>query len=70
MRPDEALAFLKKGAAQIVSEAELREKLALGRPSGSSSGSIPRLPTFTLVTMLCCESFDNFRTSDIKQFSL
>src|SRR6202040_2667711 len=32
MRPDEALAFLKKGAAQIISEAELREKLALGQP--------------------------------------
>jgi tyrosyl-tRNA synthetase len=32
MRPTEALAFLKKGAAQIISEAELREKLALGRP--------------------------------------
>jgi tyrosyl-tRNA synthetase len=32
MRPDEALAFLKRGAAQIISEAELREKLALGRP--------------------------------------
>src|SRR2546421_8119850 len=32
MPPDEALAFLKKGAAQIISEAELREKLALGRP--------------------------------------
>ena len=32
MRPDEALAFLKKGAAQIISEAELREKLAIGRP--------------------------------------
>ncbi len=32
MRPDEALAFLKEGAAQIISEAELREKLALGRP--------------------------------------
>ncbi|MEY2601081.1 MAG: tyrosyl-tRNA synthetase [Verrucomicrobiota bacterium] len=32
MRPDEALAFLKKGTAQILSEAELREKLALGRP--------------------------------------
>jgi len=31
MRPDEALAFLKKGAAQIISETELREKLALGR---------------------------------------
>jgi tyrosyl-tRNA synthetase len=32
MRPTEALAFLKKGAAQIISEAELGEKLALGRP--------------------------------------
>ena len=32
MRPDEALALLKKGSAQIISEAELREKLALGRP--------------------------------------
>jgi tyrosyl-tRNA synthetase len=32
MRPDEALALLKKGTAQIISEAELREKLALGRP--------------------------------------
>src|SRR5437868_8501044 len=32
MQPDEALAFLKQGAAQIISENELREKLALGRP--------------------------------------
>src|SRR3982750_4612056 len=32
MRPDEALAFLKQGAAQVISEDELREKLALGRP--------------------------------------
>jgi tyrosyl-tRNA synthetase len=32
MRPDEALVFLKKGTAQIISEAELRAKLALGRP--------------------------------------
>src|SRR5438552_7496479 len=31
MRPDEALASLKQGAAQIISESELREKLALGR---------------------------------------
>src|SRR6059036_465542 len=29
---DEALALLRKGAAQIISEAELRETLALGRP--------------------------------------
>lgn len=32
MQPEEALNFLKKGAAQIISEAELRDKLALGRP--------------------------------------
>ena len=32
MQPDEALAFLKQGAAQIISEDELRQKLALGRP--------------------------------------
>ena len=32
MQPDEALASLKQGAAQIISENELREKLALGRP--------------------------------------
>src|SRR3954466_5862528 len=32
MQPDEALAALKQGAAQIISEHELREKLALGRP--------------------------------------
>jgi len=32
MQADEALASLQKGAAQIISEVELREKLALGRP--------------------------------------
>src|SRR6476660_3850465 len=32
MQPDEALALLKQGAAQIISEDELRDKLALGRP--------------------------------------
>jgi tyrosyl-tRNA synthetase len=32
MQAYEAFANLKKGAAQIISEAELREKLALGRP--------------------------------------
>ena len=32
MQPDEAFAFLKQGAPQIISENELREKLALGRP--------------------------------------
>src|SRR5689334_13270797 len=32
MRSDEDLTILKRGAAQIISEAELRAKLALGRP--------------------------------------
>src|SRR5881227_2898054 len=32
MQPDEALAVLRQGAAQIISEKELREKLALRRP--------------------------------------
>jgi len=32
MQPDEALALLKQGSAQIITESELREKLALGRP--------------------------------------
>jgi tyrosyl-tRNA synthetase len=32
MQPNEALTLLKQGAAQIISEAELREKLAFGRP--------------------------------------
>jgi tyrosyl-tRNA synthetase len=32
MQPDEALVFLKQGAAQIISEAELREKLKERRP--------------------------------------
>jgi tyrosyl-tRNA synthetase len=32
MQPDEALALLRQGAAQIINENELRDKLALGRP--------------------------------------
>src|SRR5436309_4835833 len=32
MQPDEALAILKQGAAQIINENELRDKLAVGRP--------------------------------------
>jgi tyrosyl-tRNA synthetase len=32
MEPDEALALLKQGAAQIINENELHEKLGLGRP--------------------------------------
>ena len=32
MQPEEALALLKQGAAQIINDDELRAKLTLGRP--------------------------------------
>jgi len=48
MQPDEALASLKQGAAQIVSESELREKLALGRPLRVKLGVDPTTPDIHL----------------------
>src|SRR5256885_4253383 len=48
MRPDEALAFLKKGAAQIISEEELRANLALGRPLRVKRGVDPTSPDLHL----------------------
>jgi tyrosyl-tRNA synthetase len=48
MQPDEALALLKEGAAQIISERELREKLALGRPLRVKLGVDPTSPDIHL----------------------
>ena len=48
MRPDEAFQLLKHGAAQIVSEGELREKLALGRPLRIKLGADPTSPDLHL----------------------
>jgi len=48
MQPDEALAFLKAGAAQIISETELREKLALGRSLRVKLGVDPTSPDIHL----------------------
>jgi len=48
MRPAEALDFLKRGAAQIISEDELREKLALGRPLRVKLGVDPTSPDIHL----------------------
>ena len=48
MQPDEALALLKSGAAQIISEVELREKLALGRPLRVKLGVDPTSPDIHL----------------------
>jgi len=48
MEPDEALAFLKQGAAQIISDDELREKLAGGRPLRVKLGVDPTSPDIHL----------------------
>src|SRR5213596_1121300 len=48
MQPEEALAFLKQGAAQIISEDELRDKLALGRPLRVKLGVDPTSPDIHL----------------------
>jgi tyrosyl-tRNA synthetase len=48
MHPDEALQLLRGGAAQIISEAELREKLALGRPLRVKLGADPTSPDLHL----------------------
>jgi tyrosyl-tRNA synthetase len=48
MKPDEALSILKQGAAQIISEAELAQKLALGRPLRVKLGVDPTSPDLHL----------------------
>ncbi|HYY13004.1 MAG TPA: tyrosine--tRNA ligase [Chthoniobacterales bacterium] len=48
MEADEALGLLKQGAAQIISGAELREKLALGRPLRIKLGVDPTTPDIHL----------------------
>ncbi len=48
MQPDEALSILKQGAAQVISEPELRAKLALGRPLRVKLGVDPTSPDLHL----------------------
>jgi tyrosyl-tRNA synthetase len=48
MQPGEALTLLNQGAAQIISEDELREKLALGRPLRVKLGVDPTTPDIHL----------------------
>ena len=47
-QPDDALRLLTAGAAQIISEAELRDKLALGRPLRVKLGADPTSPDLHL----------------------
>src|SRR2546423_3767923 len=48
MKSDEALSILKQGVAQIISEEELRAKLALGRPLRVKFGVDPTSPDLHL----------------------
>jgi tyrosyl-tRNA synthetase len=61
MHPDEALSLLKQGAAQIISEAELRQKLALGRPLRVKLGVDPTSPDLHLGHALILEKLRQFQ---------
>ena len=61
MNPDEALHLLKQGAAQIISEAELREKLALGRPLRVKLGVDPTSPDLHLGHTLSLRKLRQFQ---------
>src|SRR3954469_21259718 len=61
MAPDEALATLKHGAAQIISESELREKLALKRPLRVKLGVDPTSPDIHLGHSLALRKLRQFQ---------
>lgn len=48
MQPDEALHLLKEGAAQVINDSDLRDKLALGRPLRVKLGADPTSPDLHL----------------------
>jgi tyrosyl-tRNA synthetase len=61
MQPDDALSILKQGAAQIISEAELRQKLALGRPLRVKLGVDPTSPDLHLGHALILQKLRQFQ---------
>jgi tyrosyl-tRNA synthetase len=61
MQADEALSLLKQGAAQIISEAELREKLGLGRPLRVKLGVDPTSPDLHLGHALILRKLRQFQ---------
>jgi len=61
MQPDEALSLLKQGSAQIISEPELREKLALGRPLRVKLGVDPTSPDLHLGHALILRKLRQFQ---------
>jgi len=61
MQPDEALSLLAQGNAQIISEAELRQKLALGRPLCVKLGVDPTSPDLHLGHALILRKLRQFQ---------
>jgi tyrosyl-tRNA synthetase len=61
MQPDEALNLLKQGAALIISEAELRQKLELGRPLRVKLGVDPTSPDLHLGHALILQKLRQFQ---------
>lgn len=61
MNPDEALQLLQRGTAQIISAAELREKLAMGRPLRVKLGVDPTTPDLHLGHTLALRKLRQFQ---------
>lgn len=61
MSPEEQLAQLKRGAAQIISEAELLEKLRLGRPLNVKLGVDPTAPDIHLGFTVALQKLRQFQ---------
>ena len=61
MQPAEALSLLKQGSAQIISEAELSQKLALGRPLRVKLGVDPTSPDLHLGHALILRKLRQFQ---------
>lgn len=61
MNPDEALQLLQRGTTQIISAAELREKLAMGRPLRVKLGVDPTTPDLHLGHTLALRKLRQFQ---------
>lgn len=61
LSPDEQFTILKRGSAQILSEPELRAKLALGRPLNVKLGVDPTAPDIHLGFTVCLQKLRQFQ---------
>jgi len=69
LSPEEQLAQIKRGSAQIISEEELLAKLRLGRPLNIKLGVDPTRPTFISGSPSHSRSCGSFRISGIRASS-